>query len=198
LFGHDSIDGMPPPVHSDITSHQVPFCQILYDLACSPTDPLQSPVETAALLTRLASKPGVQSTLILSKVDGSIIQTSGFISEPPTAPPPKMLRAATNGEALPNSGSSVGLTDDEMGVADRSNIYDEERAGGSTGMDSAEAMARMVWAFVEAAGGLVAGMDPEDEVKLLRLRTKKQEIVIVPGERRSLPSIEMEVLQAIR
>jgi len=141
-------------------------------------------VETAALLTRLASKPRVQSTLILSKVDGSIIQTSGFISEPPMVSPPQTLRAATNGEALPNSGSLVGLTDPEMGVADRSNIFDEGRAGGSTGMDSAEAMARMVWAFVEAAGGLVAGMDPEDEVKLLRLRTKKQEIVIVPGERR--------------
>ena len=53
-------------------------------------------------------------------------------------------------------------------------------------MKSAEEMARMVWAFVAAAGGLVVGLDPEDEMKLLRLRTKKQEFVIVPGERRLL------------
>lgn len=67
-----------------------------------------------------------------------------------------------------------------MGVADRSSIYEEGRGGE---IKSAEEMARMVWAFVEAAGGLVVGLDPEDEVKLLRLRTKKQELVIVPGER---------------
>lgn len=155
-------------------------------MAFSRTDHLQSPVETTALLTRLASKPGVQSTLILSKADGSIIRTSGLISEPFTASPPNTSRAAANGKALPDSGSSVGLTDTEMGVADRSNTHEEGRAGGSTGVKSAEEMARMVWAFVEAAGGLVVGLDPEEEVKLLRLRTKKQELVIVPGERRLL------------
>lgn len=67
-----------------------------------------------------------------------------------------------------------------MGVADRSNTYEEGRG---EELKSAEEMARMVWAFVEAAGGLVVGLDPEDEMKLLRLRTKKQELVIVPGER---------------
>lgn len=137
-------------------------------------------METTALLARLASKPGVQSTLILSKADGSIIRTSGLVSEPPTASPPKTSRGAANGEAIPNNGSSVRLTNTEMGVADRSSIYEEGRGGE---IKSAEEMARMVWAFVEAAGGLVVGLDPEDEVKLLRLRTKKQEFVIVPGER---------------
>jgi len=38
----------------------------------------------------------------------------------------------------------------------------------------------MVWQFINAAGGLVSGFDSEDEVKLLRLRTKKNELVIVP------------------
>lgn len=97
------------------------------------------------------------------------------------------VRAATNGETSLNRGSLVGLTDTEMGLADRGNLFEEGRGGGSTGLKSAEAMARMVWAFVGAAGGLVTGLDPEDEVKLLRLRTKKQEFVIVPGERRSTP-----------
>jgi dynein light chain roadblock-type len=39
----------------------------------------------------------------------------------------------------------------------------------------------MVWSFIKAAGSLVEGLDREDEVKLLRLRTKKNELVIVPG-----------------
>lgn len=40
----------------------------------------------------------------------------------------------------------------------------------------------MVWNFVNTASGLVTGLDDEDEAKLLRLRTKKMEFVIVPGE----------------
>jgi dynein light chain roadblock-type len=39
----------------------------------------------------------------------------------------------------------------------------------------------MVWSFLTAAGSLVDELDKEDEVKLLRLRTKKNELVIVPG-----------------
>ena len=152
-------------------------------------------MEITALLARLASKPGVQSTLILSKVDGSIIRTSGLISEPPPASPPKTSKAAANGDTLPNSGPSVVLTDTDVGTVERSSLSQEGRVGGgSASMKSAEAMARVVWAFVEAAGGLVVGLDPEDEVKLLRLRTRKQELVIVPGERRCLFAIETEDL----
>lgn len=46
----------------------------------------------------------------------------------------------------------------------------------------AEDVAKMVFSFVSGAGGLVQGMDDEDEVKLLRIRTRKSEIVIVPGQ----------------
>jgi len=50
-----------------------------------------------------------------------------------------------------------------------------------SGIHSAEDVASMVWSFLTAAGTLVDELDKEDEVKLLRLRTKKSEIVIVPG-----------------
>ena len=40
----------------------------------------------------------------------------------------------------------------------------------------------MVFAFVEGAKTFTEGMDKSDEVKLLRLRTRKNEIVIVPGK----------------
>lgn len=51
----------------------------------------------------------------------------------------------------------------------------------------AEDVAKMVFSFVSSAGGFVQGMDKGDELKLLRIRTRKSEIVIVPG--RSVCSI---------
>ena len=39
----------------------------------------------------------------------------------------------------------------------------------------------MVFAFVAGAETFAQGMDKSDEVKLLRLRTRKNEIVIYPG-----------------
>ena len=47
--------------------------------------------------------------------------------------------------------------------------------------NSAEDIARMVFAFVAGAKAFTEGMEKSDEVKLLRLRTRKNEIVIVPG-----------------
>jgi dynein light chain roadblock-type len=47
----------------------------------------------------------------------------------------------------------------------------------------------MVWSFLGAAGNLVDELDKEDEVRLLRLRTKKNELVIVPGTHHSLDSL---------
>jgi dynein light chain roadblock-type len=49
------------------------------------------------------------------------------------------------------------------------------------GIHSAEDVASLVWSFLKAAGSLVDEQDSEDEVRLLRLRTKKNELVIVPG-----------------
>jgi hypothetical protein len=48
-------------------------------------------------------------------------------------------------------------------------------------MQSAEDVARLVFSFVESAGTMVNGLDNEEEVKLLRVRTKKNELVIVPS-----------------
>ena len=39
----------------------------------------------------------------------------------------------------------------------------------------------MVFAFVAGAKAFTEGMDKSDEVRLLRLRTRRNEIVIVPG-----------------
>lgn len=116
------------------------------------------PEDTLALLTRLSQKPGVQSTLVLSRETGAIVQTSGLISISSTA----------------NANSTLPASSDEV---------PEGYSNGSkeSGMKSAEDVARLVWTFVEAAGTMVHGLEEEDEAKLLRVRTKKNELVIVPG-----------------
>ncbi|KAF2639338.1 hypothetical protein P280DRAFT_470705 [Massarina eburnea CBS 473.64] len=111
-----------------------------------------------ALLTRLSQKPGVQSTLVISRDTGAIVRTSGLISNSSAANPNSTL-PASNEPAAPDS-------------------YTNGKK--ESGMQSAEDVASMVWSFISAAGSLVEGLDKEDEVKLLRLRTKKNELVIVP------------------
>ncbi|CUS08206.1 unnamed protein product [Tuber aestivum] len=42
--------------------------------------------------------------------------------------------------------------------------------------------AGMVWNFVKSAEEMVCGMDEQDDLKLLRVRTKRHELLIVPGK----------------
>lgn len=116
------------------------------------------PDETLSLLTRLSQKPGVQSTLILSRDTGAIVRTSGLVSNSSSANP---------NSTLPASGETT---------ADN---YTNGRK--ESGIHSAEDIASAVWKFLGAAGSLVDELDREDDVRLLRLRTKKNELVIVPG-----------------
>lgn len=114
--------------------------------------------ETLSLLTRLSQKPGVQSTLILSRETGAIVRTSGLISKSSSANPNSTLPASN-----------------ESSVDSYANGRKE------SGIHSAEDVASMVWSFLKAAGHLLDELDKDDEVRLLRLRTKKNELVIVPG-----------------
>jgi dynein light chain roadblock-type len=112
-----------------------------------------------AHLTRLSQKPGVQSTLILSRETGAIVRTSGLISKSDSANPNSTLPASAVDETL-----------------------DSYASGTRSGLQSAEDIARLVLKFVAAAGTMVESLDHEDELRLLRLRTKKNELVIVPSE----------------
>ncbi|KAF2177178.1 hypothetical protein K469DRAFT_732998 [Zopfia rhizophila CBS 207.26] len=125
-----------------------------------------APEETLALLARISQKPGVQSTLVISRENGAIVRTSGLISNSSTANPNSTLPASL--ENAPDS-------------------YSNGRK--ESGIHSAEDVASIVWSFVGAAGILVDGLDKEDEVKLLRLRTKKNELVIIPDPKFILVAI---------
>lgn len=87
--------------------------------------------------------------------------------------------------------AAITTTDTASGHADgtHSEVYYEviDANDENSNEKRAEDVAKMVFSFVSGAGGFVQGMDKGDELKLLRIRTRKSEIVIVPG--RSVCSI---------
>ena len=119
-------------------------------------------------LSRLASKPGVQSTLVLSKIDGSIIRSSGLLAN--------ISSSTISASGLDDSSVNIATTQSRS-IGDP---YDRNK-NENTKAKSAEDVARIVFSFVSAAGDFVDGVDGGDDLKLLRVRTRKNEIVIVPG-----------------
>lgn len=132
------------------------------------------PVSTLDSLSRLAAKPGVRSTLILSKVDGSIIRSSGLLA---SSLPASSASDVSSTAAAGGSRNADTFEGGKMGGA-----YYEVESNENPNEKRAEDVAKMVFSFVSGAGGLVQDIDEEDELKLLRIRTRKSEIVIVPGQ----------------
>jgi len=120
-------------------------------------------------LSRLASKPGVQATLILSRLDGAVIRSTGLSPTTPAGSSFALDRSSASGFDAPRNGL-VEHTEEKA-------EYGGESDGGKK---STEAMAKMIFEFVSAAGDLVGDFDEGDEVQLLRLRTRKYEMVIMP------------------
>ncbi|TQN73045.1 Dynein light chain roadblock-type 1 [Colletotrichum shisoi] len=114
------------------------------------------------ILMRLSKKPGVKATVILDRVTGAILRTSGQLSS---------FNAAT---LATGQGSFSG-----EGAAGQQQ-QQQQQQNGEEQPQGLEEFAAKVWNWVNASGTLVPDLDTEDELKLLRLRTKKQELVIVP------------------
>ncbi|KAI1181105.1 hypothetical protein F4777DRAFT_2178 [Nemania sp. FL0916] len=117
-------------------------------------------------LHRLSKKPGVKAWLMLDRSNGAVLKTNGQIA----AIRPAKQTSSTNNAA--NSSSLPTPTGGSFSVDGQSDSNNESLA--------AQELASLVWSFLSSAGSLVDEIDGEDELKLLRLRTKKQEFVIVP------------------
>ncbi|PHH63530.1 hypothetical protein CDD81_5717 [Ophiocordyceps australis] len=103
-------------------------------------------------LDRLAKKPGVKACIVLDRINGNVLKTSGDASA---------LRTVKDGDtAVANP-----LPNDPLA---------EEKE--SRGVDD---FAAMIWSFVNNAGQLVHQMNADDDMRHVRLRTKNQEITIV-------------------
>ncbi|KXL47357.1 hypothetical protein M433DRAFT_1192 [Acidomyces richmondensis BFW] len=129
--------------------------------------------ETESLLARLSQRPGVQSTLILSQETGAIVRTSGLYTADDLAGPD-----LTSASALVN-GSTTAESDSQLQLQPSPQQQQKKK-----GTRNAEEVAKLVWNFMKGAGTLVEELNGySDEAKLLRLRTKKNELVIVPDMR---------------
>ncbi|CVK90589.1 uncharacterized protein FMAN_08907 [Fusarium mangiferae] len=105
-------------------------------------------------LGRLSKKPGVKASIILDRTTGAILKTSGQIDALQTS----KTRTTSTATSFSNEGPA---------------LEESETKG-------VEQFAAIVWNYVNSSGSLVQELDGEDELKLLRLRTRKQELVIVP------------------
>lgn len=129
------------------------------------------PEETQALLARISQRPSVQSTLILSRDTGAIVRSSGLIT-------PEEI--GEDGPALTNGSTYTNVN----GTEDAGEVKNK-------GTRNSEEVARLVFEFVRSAGSMVEELNGEaDESKLIRLRTKKNELVIVPGMSGSLATCD--------
>lgn len=172
----------------------------------------QVPQHVTALLSHLTSRPGVQSTLILSRKDGSIIQSTGELASQETA----QSRPAQPAVQNPDSTSPIQSSDPTASDPTPSTYQPSQ----------VEALAAHIFAFVSSASALGISLsnpvsekqgqvssgaaldgaydygngtgtstpkeehdsqsydrEEDGEVKLLRMRTKKHEIVVVPDRK---------------
>ena len=138
------------------------------------SDKKQKLAPTLNHLNRLAAKPGVRSTLVLSKADGTIIQSTGLSRR-------SELSSVSAQETKAGQGSDNVST---TSAVSQSNLLGAigESPGDDNHRKSAEEIAKMVFTFVSGANDFAGKMDNGDEAKLVRMRTKKSEIVIVPGQ----------------
>lgn len=121
------------------------------DMMQQPPPPIPPSAETDALLARLSARPGVQSTLILSRTTGAIVRSSGLITAADSSSDGPTPTNPTNGHVTKK-----------------------------TGTRNADEVAHLVWTFVQAAGHMVEELNGEgDEAKLVRLRTRRCEVVVV-------------------
>jgi dynein light chain roadblock-type len=104
------------------------------------------------------------------------VRTSGLLSRNESA----NSEATTNSPAISQSQSDTKTASSDSKGTTTKNTKSEE--SNQAGLRNAEDVARLVWGFFGTAGTMVEEMmGIEDEVKLLRLRTRRNELVIVPG-----------------
>ncbi|KAJ5557285.1 Dynein light chain-related protein [Penicillium frequentans] len=154
----------------------------------NPPRTQQVPQHVTALLSHLTSRPGVQSTLILSRKDGSIIQRTGQLA--PQEPSPRPAPTTTEQATLPSEGPSrthlrlrlKRLRTGRLTLKPHPNLNRYHPPTSTPGLEGE---------FDYANGSLTpreevdesTDREEDEEVKLLRMRTRKHEIVVVPDRK---------------
>ncbi|RYP90763.1 hypothetical protein DL770_003096 [Monosporascus sp. CRB-9-2] len=150
-------------------------------------------------LHRLSKKPGVKAWLMLDRSTGAVLKTNGQIA---SVRPARSTTTNNGNNSSNNNNNNNGSSNDNNNpssttiaavaatsaaattgtttAAGGSSFSTDVNANSNNEAQAAHELAALVWGFLSSAGSLVDEVDAEDELKLLRLRTKKQEVVIVP------------------
>ncbi|RYO89613.1 hypothetical protein DL766_000427 [Monosporascus sp. MC13-8B] len=149
-------------------------------------------------LHRLSKKPGVKAWLMLDRSTGAVLKTNGQIASVRPARATTTNNGTNSGNNNNNNNGSsndnnnpssttitatsaaAAATTGTTTAAGSSSFSTDFNANSNNEAQAAQELAALVWGFLSSAGTLVDEVDDEDELKLLRLRTKKQEVVIVP------------------
>ncbi|RYO80880.1 hypothetical protein DL764_009839 [Monosporascus ibericus] len=151
-------------------------------------------------LHRLSKKPGVKAWLMLDRSTGAVLKTNGQIA---SVRPARSTTTNNGNNSSNNNNNNNGSSNDNNNpssttaiaavtatsaaattstttAAGGSSFSTDVNANSNSEAQAAQELAALVWGFLSSAGSLVDEVDAEDELRLLRLRTKKQEVVIVP------------------
>ncbi|KAF8853160.1 hypothetical protein BDZ45DRAFT_658388 [Acephala macrosclerotiorum] len=134
----------------------------------------------ADTMERLSSKAGVLATLAIDRTSSTLLSFKGtlstlLVSSQGTASAPNANSVAVRSPTTTGPASTITAASNGNSVGDAVSISSAEQ-----GIDE---FVRMIWGYVNTTGQLVADMDPDDDLKLLRLRTKKHELVIFPDSK---------------
>jgi len=145
-----------------------------------PSTMAAAPPEVESTLQRLASHRSVKGVLILATDTGRVIRYSGPMLEEANAP-------ATTATAVPAAGGPANGDESFHRTRDEASHGDEMTSeGGAAGMTTNAAVkkyADAVRKIVNNSKEAVLGLDGEDAVRFLRLRTKKYELMITPEDK---------------
>ena len=98
--------------------------------------------ETQSLLARLSQRPGVQSTLVLSRDTGAIVKSTGLVTP-------------------------EDVSEDGTAIANGAYVNGAEGEVKKKGTRKEEEVAQLVYNFVKSAGSMIAELNGEsDEAKL--------------------------------
>ncbi|KUJ23434.1 uncharacterized protein LY89DRAFT_777183 [Mollisia scopiformis] len=127
-------------------------------------------------LQRLSAKAGVLATLAIDRKSSSLLSYKGTLN---------LLFSSTS--TLNVSAAAARTTGTSASVTATSPPPTAAAADSGTGSVTDEEkindFVQMIWRYVNGTEQMIQGMDEEDDLKLLRLRTKKHELVIVPDSK---------------
>ncbi|KAK4048263.1 hypothetical protein OIO90_005882 [Microbotryomycetes sp. JL221] len=144
----------------------------------SASDSVPGPAQVDATLQRLMLNPNVHGVLVLSRPQGIIIKSAGLMFSQSTRANEKHQRLSTQSDSV----SDVNEQDEQHGEHDdleeaRLNVHND------LAIRYAERSIRLVDAVTEDVKDLDQQPDgQQDDVRFLRIRTIRHELIITPDE----------------